>query len=98
MCKIKNDIFYNNFNEFFVLLNEGKCWIKPQNKVFLLRKVADNQIYVIPEHIFHMDFINMKKEHVTLHFKRLGWSEFEMKKLEKNYAQLLKNNKNLSSQ
>lgn len=45
-----------------------------------------------------MDFINMKKEHVTLHFKRLGWSEFEMKKLEKNYAQLLKNNKNLSSQ
>ena len=94
---MKNDIFYNNSNEFFVLLNEGKCWITPQNKVFILRKVADNEIYVIPEYVFHMDFINMKKEHVTLHFKRLGLSEFEMKKLEKNYAQLLKNNKNLSS-
>lgn len=94
---MNTNIFYDYKNDFFLLLGEGICWKNQQDKVFLLRQLNDNQVYAIPDYIFHMNFINITKEHTPLHLKQIGWTEFAIKKFEKNYAQLLENNKNLSS-
>gem|GEM_PF-4303634 len=96
MFKIKNNVFYHKSSGFYILLDEGICWNNSQDKVFLLRKVSDNEIYAVPEYVFQMNFINMKKKQGTFYFKHLGWSEFEIKKLEKNYAKLLENGHKLS--
>src|SRR5699024_11746058 len=89
--KIKNNVFYHKSSGFYTLLDEGICWNNSQDKVFLLRKVSDNEIYAVPEYVFQMNFINMKKKQGKSYFKNLGLFEFEIKKLEKNYAKLLEN-------